>query len=96
MVRSTTGPFGSRLAVRAVRLWLAFSEASTRSSSAASPRRRGRDAAACLAACSQRRRAGRGRPPGDPDAPAKLTFWTWTTGIDKVVAIWNRRTRPSR
>jgi multiple sugar transport system substrate-binding protein len=31
------------------------------------------------------------QPAGDPDAPAKLTFWTWTTGIDKVVAIWNKK-----
>jgi multiple sugar transport system substrate-binding protein len=28
---------------------------------------------------------------GDPDAPANLTFWTWTTNIEKVVDIWNTK-----
>ncbi|GAA4443452.1 ABC transporter substrate-binding protein [Phytohabitans houttuyneae] len=28
---------------------------------------------------------------GDPDAPANLTFWTWTTNIQKVVDIWNAK-----
>jgi multiple sugar transport system substrate-binding protein len=27
---------------------------------------------------------------GDADAPAKLDFWTWATGIEDVVAIWNK------
>ncbi|WP_024286318.1 ABC transporter substrate-binding protein [Cellulomonas sp. KRMCY2] len=26
---------------------------------------------------------------GDADAPAELDFWTWTTNIEDVVAIWN-------
>jgi multiple sugar transport system substrate-binding protein len=26
---------------------------------------------------------------GDADAPAELDFWTWATGIEDVVAIWN-------
>jgi multiple sugar transport system substrate-binding protein len=30
-------------------------------------------------------------PKGDADAAAKLTFWTWTTNIDKVVDIWNKK-----
>jgi multiple sugar transport system substrate-binding protein len=30
-------------------------------------------------------------PKGDPDAAAELTFWTWTTNIDKVVDIWNQK-----
>jgi multiple sugar transport system substrate-binding protein len=28
---------------------------------------------------------------GDPNAPANLTFWTWTTNIQKVVDIWNAK-----
>jgi multiple sugar transport system substrate-binding protein len=28
---------------------------------------------------------------GDADAAAKLTFWTWATNIEKVVAIWNTK-----
>lgn len=47
---------------------------------------------AALAACSSDDApAAAPQPSGDPDAPAKLTFWTWTTGIDKVVAIWNQK-----
>jgi multiple sugar transport system substrate-binding protein len=28
---------------------------------------------------------------GDPNAPANLTFWTWTTNVQKVVDIWNAK-----
>ncbi len=28
---------------------------------------------------------------GNADAAANLTFWTWTTNIEKVVAIWNTK-----
>jgi multiple sugar transport system substrate-binding protein len=31
------------------------------------------------------------KPAGNPDAPANLTFWTWTTNIEKVVDIWNAK-----
>jgi multiple sugar transport system substrate-binding protein len=45
-----------------------------------------------LAACSSSDdNAPAAQATGDADAPAKLTFWTWTTGIDKVVAIWNKK-----
>jgi multiple sugar transport system substrate-binding protein len=30
-------------------------------------------------------------PKGDPNAPAELSFWTWTTNIEKVVDIWNAK-----
>jgi multiple sugar transport system substrate-binding protein len=30
-------------------------------------------------------------PAGDPNAPATLDFWTWTTNMDKVVDIWNKK-----
>jgi multiple sugar transport system substrate-binding protein len=30
-------------------------------------------------------------PTGDPNAPATLDFWTWTTNVDKVVDIWNKK-----
>ena len=35
-----------------------------------------------LAACSSDDNTPAAQPAGDPNAPAKLTFWTWTTGID--------------
>jgi multiple sugar transport system substrate-binding protein len=31
------------------------------------------------------------KPKGDPNAPANLAFWTWTTNIEKVVDIWNAK-----
>jgi multiple sugar transport system substrate-binding protein len=34
--------------------------------------------------------AGGAPASGDADAPAKLDFWTWATGIEDVVAIWNK------
>lgn len=48
---------------------------------------------AFLAACSgddEGGSAGR-QAKGDPDAPANLTFWTWTTNIQRVVDIWNAK-----
>jgi multiple sugar transport system substrate-binding protein len=30
-------------------------------------------------------------PAGDPNAPATLDFWTWTTNMEKVVDIWNKK-----
>jgi multiple sugar transport system substrate-binding protein len=46
---------------------------------------------ATLAACSDSGGDGSGKTTGDPDAPASLTFWTWTTNIEKVVDIWNAK-----
>jgi multiple sugar transport system substrate-binding protein len=50
-------------------------------------------AAATLAACggSSGGKASAAPKKGDADAAAKLTFWSWTTNIDKVVAIWNTK-----
>lgn len=49
-------------------------------------------AAALLAACGgSDETQSAAAPKGDPNAAAKLTFWTWTTNIDKVVAIWNKK-----
>jgi multiple sugar transport system substrate-binding protein len=32
-----------------------------------------------------------GQAKGDPNAPANLTFWTWTTNIQRVIDIWNAK-----
>lgn len=50
-------------------------------------------AVSLLAACSSGGGASdepsAGAAGGDPDAPAELAFWTWTTNMDQVVEIWN-------
>jgi multiple sugar transport system substrate-binding protein len=47
---------------------------------------------ALLAACSgSDGKSSSAATKGDADAAAKLTFWTWTTNIDQVVAIWNKK-----
>lgn len=49
---------------------------------------------ALLAACSGGPSAdtpAATEPAGDPNAPATLDFWTWTTNVDKVVDIWNQK-----
>ena len=54
--------------------------------------RHGRDpAGAALAACGGDDDPESAPPKGDPNAPANLTFWTWTTNIEKVVDIWNEK-----
>jgi multiple sugar transport system substrate-binding protein len=45
--------------------------------------------AGLLGACSSSDSGTTAAPKGDPDAPANLTFWTWTTNIEQVVDIWN-------
>jgi len=48
-------------------------------------------APALLAACSSDNDSTKSPAKGDPNAPANLTFWTWTTNIEKVVDIWNQK-----
>ncbi len=48
-------------------------------------------APALLAACSSDNDSTNTPAKGDPNAPANLTFWTWTTNIEKVVDIWNQK-----
>lgn len=49
---------------------------------------------AFLAACSGDGDSDSGtaaKSKGDPNAPANLTFWTWTTNIQQVVDLWNTK-----
>ena len=49
-------------------------------------------APALLPACSSDDTSSDKTPAkGDPNAPADLSFWTWTTNIEKVVDIWNQK-----
>ncbi|MFI6760815.1 ABC transporter substrate-binding protein [Micromonospora sp. NPDC050417] len=46
---------------------------------------------ALLAACGSGADEDAPPPRGNPDDPANLTFWTWTTNVEKVVDIWNAK-----
>jgi multiple sugar transport system substrate-binding protein len=46
---------------------------------------------ALLSACGGDDEGETAPPKGDPNAPANLTFWTWTTNIEKVVDLWNAK-----
>jgi len=46
---------------------------------------------AMLTGCSGSDSGGSAKTTGDPNAPANLTFWTWTTNIEKVVDLWNAK-----
>jgi multiple sugar transport system substrate-binding protein len=44
-----------------------------------------------LAACGGDSEEAPATTTGDADAAATLTFWTWTTNVEKVVDIWNKK-----